>query len=344
MAAALKMDKVDRPQLAQHDSSILDLVFVMDCTGSMGSYIASATSNIRDIVQEIVISEKSDIHLALVEYRDHPPQDATFVTRVHDFTARVNEMKGWLDQCQAQGGGDGPEAVADGLHDVLKLSWRATSTKICVLISDAPPHGLDPSGDGFPNGCPLGLDPIKIVREMAEKHITLYVVGVEPPIVPYRDFFMSLAYITGGQYVPMATSKLLAKVIIGGVREEISLDRLMQEAQEDIDREMAKAEAEGASEKEKASRINRVFASKNMRSKQMQNVYGTASAVATESLSKCMNMSEMKSKFSSERAPISTAAAAPMASTDDHYELVEDEAVTEDQAARVYQKWSNRKR
>ncbi|CAF5217705.1 unnamed protein product, partial [Rotaria magnacalcarata] len=74
MAAALKMDKVDRPQLAQHDSSILDLVFVMDCTGSMGSYIASATSNIRDIVQEIVISEKSDIHLALVEYRDHPPQ------------------------------------------------------------------------------------------------------------------------------------------------------------------------------------------------------------------------------------------------------------------------------
>jgi hypothetical protein len=46
----------------------------MDCTGSMGSYIASATQNIRSIVEEIVTSEKSDIHLALVEYRDHPPQ------------------------------------------------------------------------------------------------------------------------------------------------------------------------------------------------------------------------------------------------------------------------------
>ncbi len=46
----------------------------MDCTGSMGSYIESATQNIRSIVEEIVISEKSDIHLALVEYRDHPPQ------------------------------------------------------------------------------------------------------------------------------------------------------------------------------------------------------------------------------------------------------------------------------
>jgi hypothetical protein len=46
----------------------------MDCTGSMGSYIASATNSIRSIVEEIVISEKSDIRLALVEYRDHPPQ------------------------------------------------------------------------------------------------------------------------------------------------------------------------------------------------------------------------------------------------------------------------------
>jgi hypothetical protein len=46
----------------------------MDCTSSMALYIASATDNIRSIVEEIVVSEKSDIRLALVEYRDHPPQ------------------------------------------------------------------------------------------------------------------------------------------------------------------------------------------------------------------------------------------------------------------------------
>ena len=92
MAAALQVEKMDRPELAKHDSSILgkfssslkilftsvcvylDLVFVMDCTSSMGSYIASAIGNIRSIVEEIVVSEKSDIRLALVEYRDHPPQ------------------------------------------------------------------------------------------------------------------------------------------------------------------------------------------------------------------------------------------------------------------------------
>jgi len=53
-------------------------------------------------------------------------------------------------------GGDGPEAVADALNDLLTLSWRATATKICVFISDAPPHGLGGGGDGFPAGivCP----------------------------------------------------------------------------------------------------------------------------------------------------------------------------------------------
>ncbi len=52
----------------------IDLVFAMDCTGSMASYIDSAKTNIRAIVEDIVRSEQSDIRLALVEYRDHPPQ------------------------------------------------------------------------------------------------------------------------------------------------------------------------------------------------------------------------------------------------------------------------------
>jgi hypothetical protein len=70
-------------------------------------------------------------------------------------------MKEWLEGCSAEGGGDLPEAVADGLDEALKLSWREVSTKIVVLISDAPPHGLTP-GDSFPNGCPNNIDPLKV--------------------------------------------------------------------------------------------------------------------------------------------------------------------------------------
>ncbi len=65
----------------------LDLCFIMDCTGSMGSYIRSAQDNIQSIIQQIIIGEKSDVRFGLVEYRDHPPQERSYVTRVHHFTS-----------------------------------------------------------------------------------------------------------------------------------------------------------------------------------------------------------------------------------------------------------------
>ena len=51
-----------------------------------------------------------------------------------------------------------------------------------------------------------------VTRELAEKGITLYMVGCEPSITPYKDFFMALAHLTGGQYVPLARADVLAKV------------------------------------------------------------------------------------------------------------------------------------
>ncbi|CAF4162839.1 unnamed protein product, partial [Adineta steineri] len=136
-----------------------------------------------------------------------------------------------------------------------------------ILIPAAPPHGLDRNGDNFPNGCPADYDPLRIARDMAEHRITLYAVGVEPSIVSYRDFFMTIAYITGGQYVPMINAQLLAQVIVGGVREEITLERLMQNAEADIAREIQRAEEDGVDDRETATRINHYFTSRKTRTK-----------------------------------------------------------------------------
>jgi hypothetical protein len=50
----------------------------------------------------------------------------------------------------------------------------------------------------MPNGCPLGIDPLAVVDKMAEKGITLYSIGCEPSLLPYKQFFSALAYKTGG--------------------------------------------------------------------------------------------------------------------------------------------------
>lgn len=220
-------------------ATTLDMAFAMDCTSSMGTYIEAAKQNIQQIIETIVSEENTEVQFALVEYRDHPPQDMSFVTRKHDFTSAISTMQQWINACSAQGGGDGPESVADALNDILKLSWRENATKIAILISDAPPHGLTTSGDGFPNGCPSGFDPMSIVKQLSKKGITLYVVGCEPSITPYQDFFMALAYLCGGQYTPLKRAKALAQVIVGGAQEELSLDRWMEEVDEEIQADIA---------------------------------------------------------------------------------------------------------
>ncbi|XP_067665932.1 uncharacterized protein [Haliotis asinina] len=208
--------------------SFLDLAFVMDCTGSMGSYIDSARENISLIIDKISSAGGRNVRFALVEYRDHPPQDRSFITKPHDFTSQIATMKSWLRDCSASGGGDGPEAVVDGLQALLNFSWRSAATKIAVLIADAPPHGLGNGGDGFELGCPLGHDPFKVTNKLASQEITLYVAGCEPSISSYKDFFTGLAYITGGQYVPLASANNLAKIIVCGAEEEMSLEHLMK--------------------------------------------------------------------------------------------------------------------
>ena len=75
---------------------------------------------------------------------------------------------------------------------------KFSNRKNTIFFKLAPPHGLTP-GDSFQNGCPNGHDPLKIVKQMAENGITLYTVGCEPAITPYKDFFTAIAYTTGNK-------------------------------------------------------------------------------------------------------------------------------------------------
>ncbi|CAF1424956.1 unnamed protein product [Adineta ricciae] len=292
------------------NNSNLDLVFAMDCTGSMGSYIKSATDNIRMIIDEIIAKEKVTIRLALVEYRDHPPQFYKYSDR--------------------------NERMAGALREAFSLPWRSDATKICILISDAPPHGLVAAGDGFPSGCPADHDSLNIARNMVERSITLYTVGVEPPIVPYREFFMAIAHITGGQYVPMADANKLAQMIIGGVREEISLDRVMNSSKRDIAREVHKAARDGVDDNEAAKRLQKIFSEKNVVVNRMRNEARTPSKAAEECYAKCTDMSDIQQQYQQSIPTVSHTKAAEM-----DYKLEENKPVSFEQAKRIVQKAKN---
>ena len=127
----------------------LDVCFICDCTGSMGSYIEAAQGSMQHIAKTLSERHRASLRLCVVSYRDHPPQDKTYVTCCSGFNTDLKMMQTAVQELKAAGGGDGPEALTAGLREALKAPWRPNATKVCILIADAPPHGLEPEGDGL---------------------------------------------------------------------------------------------------------------------------------------------------------------------------------------------------
>lgn len=118
----------------------LDLVFLVDATGSMGDEISSIQKTIKDISAKISEMEsKPNIRYSLVSYKD---RSDIYVVKRYDFTNNINIFQEVLDEMTAGGGGDKPEAVNEGLSNAIEnLSWteQDDSVKLVFLIADAGP-------------------------------------------------------------------------------------------------------------------------------------------------------------------------------------------------------------
>jgi len=148
----------------------IDVAFVCDVTGSMSSYIEASKRTIQRIMKVFsgMLEDVNKIRFAFIAYRDHPPQDSTFVTKVQDFDAEEKVLH-FLKDVKAAGGGDTPEAVLDGINDAANsIKWRPDSMKFVFHVLDAPGHGKDwtTTDDGFPKGCPCKLDITEIGRKL----------------------------------------------------------------------------------------------------------------------------------------------------------------------------------
>lgn len=135
-AVEVRVDAAPAPHEAR-----LDLVLLIDATGSMGDEIDKLKASLRAIVRDVSsLPSHPDLCLGLVAYRDHG--DA-FITRTHDFT---NDVGGFLRDAlmplRADGGGDYSEAMNEALHETVhRMSWRGDgTTRMVILVADAPPH------------------------------------------------------------------------------------------------------------------------------------------------------------------------------------------------------------
>ena len=124
------------------DSTLrLDLLFLLDTTGSMGDELSRIQQTLTSIAQRIdAFTPRPEVRYGLVAYRD---QGDAYVTKLTDFTTDLGAFRTALNQLDADGGGDTPEAVDEALEQaVVRASWNNQQpvVRLIFMVADAGPH------------------------------------------------------------------------------------------------------------------------------------------------------------------------------------------------------------
>ena len=118
-----------------------DIVFIVDTTGSMTSYINNVKNNITDFVNDIEAAEITP-YFALVDYKDIT-NDGQYSTNVKKNTDNSNwfknpdDFKKEISKLGVSGGGDAPETVIDALEMARQLDLRKSAQKFFIVVTDA---------------------------------------------------------------------------------------------------------------------------------------------------------------------------------------------------------------
>lgn len=147
---------------------LVKLCFVMDCTASMGPWIAQAKATTWDMIRTVREAHPdAEILVGFVGYRDYGDKDRMTVIPFQPVKFTMKEIR----NVYAEGGEDDAEDVAHAVMEAHHLDWREADVKVVVHIADAPAHGMQfhcPSvSDRYPRGDPDGLDPRDFVERMS---------------------------------------------------------------------------------------------------------------------------------------------------------------------------------
>lgn len=116
----------------------VDLVFVVDTTGSMQDDIDAVRKKMKELTRELA-KRNPDYRVGVNAYRDvHDDYLAKTFLKLSDNEAEIFKA---MNKLKADGGGDVREHVYAGLDTALREQpWRDGVERHIILIGDAPPH------------------------------------------------------------------------------------------------------------------------------------------------------------------------------------------------------------
>lgn len=132
--------KVDLGKSAKLSDQV-DIMFVVDTTGSMEDEMNFLEAELKDVVKRVSDEHANqlDIRLSANFYKDRHDD---YIVKPYPFTKDMNKIIDQFSKEEANGGGDFPEAVDQAMRDALhEHDWSEEArARLLFLVLDAPPH------------------------------------------------------------------------------------------------------------------------------------------------------------------------------------------------------------
>ena len=188
----IKIHKIEDKLLNQ---TSLDLLYLMDLTGSMESYVDNTKKELINMMNKIIETFNGiDINLGFIGYKDleeHSRDD--YINE--EFTNNYKEIQNKIENAQIGGGGDTAEDIAWAFEKALNKNWESNA-KFAILTTDAPCHGLKYHGheeyDDYPEGIPGRKDIEESLKELCDKNICLFCIKLTDKTDMMFDIFKNI--------------------------------------------------------------------------------------------------------------------------------------------------------
>lgn len=167
----------------------LDLMFVVDTTGSMSDELSYLQKELENVVRTV---EQSNANLpARVSVNFYRDEGDEYVVRPFDFTSDLSKAVNDIGAQWSDGGGDYEEAVEQALDNAINQhDWAENSTKIMFMVLDAPPH----------NTAEIAAKMNALTQQAAEKGIRIVPVASSGVDKNTEYLLRCLSIYTGGTY------------------------------------------------------------------------------------------------------------------------------------------------
>jgi hypothetical protein len=165
----------------------VDVLFVLDLTGSMQFAINGIKQGIRSFVEQLE-GTNVDARIGLIGFRDiQADKERPFVLLFEGepFTRDYGALRDKLKELFANGGGDEPESSLQALALAAQQPFRGNASRVLVLITDAPPK-IHP--DEQPSTVAQTVEELKN-HEIDQVHYIARRRDVEGPYAPLKSEF-----------------------------------------------------------------------------------------------------------------------------------------------------------